>query len=263
MPVVHPGLPLEGDGGTFQLSLRTYREYFRQEDLVYFQVVVKDSDLYIGVRKTRFSVELAKKTEQLLRQLRSDLEEYIARDPTFATTLQPYLVPVWAPPVAQAMAASAQLAGVGPMAAVAGAFADAIGKFLGTHSSNTIVENGGDIYLKSTRARRIGIYAGKKSPFTGRVALEIPKDWTPLGICTSSGTVGPSLSFGEADAAIVLARTATLADAVATATANRIKKPQDLKEAINFASQVPGVIGAVAIKDDQIAAWGQVRLVPV
>lgn len=242
------------------MSLRTYREHFRQDDLVYFQVVVKESDLYIGVPHSRFSQELARETEQLLHQIRTDLEGYIAQDPTFLTTLEPYSVAPQAPPIAQIMAADALLAGVGPMAAVAGAVADAVGKFLATRASNLIVENGGDIYLKSTRTRRIGIYAGKKSPFTGQIALEVPKDWTPLGICTSSGTVGASLSLGEADAAVIMARTATLADAVATATANRIRKPQDLQEAVDFASQIPGVIGAVAIKDDQLAAWGKIRL---
>ena len=72
-------------------------------------------------------------------------------------------------------------------------------------SPEIIIENGGDIYLRSFKDKIIGIYAGS-SPLTGRFGLEIAGADTPLGICTSSGTVGHSLSHGKVDAAIALSK---------------------------------------------------------
>ncbi len=125
--------------------------------------------------------------------------------------------------IVKTMAEAAEKAGVGPMAAVAGAIAEYVGRELLPFSREVIVENGGDIFLKTQKTRSIGIYAGESSPFTGKLALRIePKD-TPLGICTSAGTVGHSLSFGKCDAAILVSPSASLADAAATAVGNLIQ----------------------------------------
>jgi ApbE superfamily uncharacterized protein (UPF0280 family) len=96
------------------------------------------------------------------------------------------------------MADATREVGVGPMAAVAGAIAESVGKELLPYSDEVIVENGGDIFLKTSKERFIGVYAGK-SKFTKKIAFSILPDETPLGVCTSSGTVGHSLSFGYAD----------------------------------------------------------------
>ena len=111
--------------------------------------------------------------------------------------------------------------------------------------------------------RQVGIYAGEHSPFTGKLAVQIPKHLLPLGICTSSGTVGPSFSYGKADAAIILAKNTALADAVATATANRIQTTADLVMAAEFASGVSGVLGVLVLKEDKMAALGEIQLTPV
>jgi ApbE superfamily uncharacterized protein (UPF0280 family) len=234
----------------------------RENDLAYFQVVYKETDLYIGVRSDRFTPELAKRTESLVRELRGRLERYIGEDPGFLHTLKPYTPAAAAPEIAHEMAAAARLAGVGPMAAVAGAFAARVGRELSRFSKEVLVENGGDIFLKSSCRRLIGVFAAD-SPFTGRVALEIPSNMTPLGICTSSGVVGHSLSLGKADAVVVLAASAALADAVATAAANLVSGPEEVYRATEFASQVPGVLGVLSIKGDRLAAWGKIKLVPV
>ena len=141
---------------------------------------------------------------------------------------------------------AARLAGVGPMAAVAGLISEKCGSLLARYSDNVIVENGGDIWLKTKTVRQIAVFAGN-SPFTYRIALEIGPEQTPLGICTSSGTVGHSLSIGKADAAVILAPSAVLADAVATATCNMVQKEDDLQKAAEFALSVPGVTGALVI----------------
>ena len=145
------------------------------------------------------------------------------------------------------------------MASVAGAIAEFVGSELLAFSPEIIVENGGDIYLKSLRKRLIGIYAGE-SPLTGKIGLEINGKDTPLGICTSSGTVGHSLSYGKADAVIVLSPSAALADAVATAIGNRISQPSDIPSGIEFARGIDGLKGVIIIQDEKVGVWGEVKL---
>lgn len=241
---------------------RSYRRQFREEDLTYFQVVVRQTDLSIGVRQDRFSLALARRVEAMVREQRVLLEQYIESDPVFLRALTPHTVSPDAPPIAAEMAAAAGRAGVGPMAAVAGAFAQHVGQALTKYSKDVIVENGGDIYLRSTRKRRVGVFAGK-SVLSSRIALEIRPEDTPLGICTSSGTVGPSLSYGKADAVVVLAPSAPLADAVATAAGNLVQEQRDIQAAVEFAAGIEGVVGALIIMGDQMAACGRLKLVPL
>ena len=232
---------------------RTYRHWVKDKDLVAFNVTAKETDLYIRAKS-----DLKRQAYELVVKYRRMLEEYIELHPSFQTSLEPVAVADDAPPLVSGMAEAAQKAGVGPMAAVAGAIAEAVGSELLTLSPEVIVENGGDIYLKSLRKRLIGIYAGQ-SPLTGRVGLEIKAKDTPLGICTSSGTVGHSLSLGKADAVIVLAPSTTLADAAATAIGNHILKPEDIPGGIEFARSIGGLKGAVIIQGEQVGVWGEVK----
>lgn len=241
---------------------RSYRLSFRQDDLIHFQVVVGQTDLDVGVRRERFSPEMAGWVEDLVRGQRRLLEKYLKEHPAFLQALSPCEAKPGAPSLAVEMAGAARLAGVGPMAAVAGAFAQYVGRALSRRTKDVIVENGGDIYLRSTRQRRIGIFAGK-SPLSNHLALEIRPEHTPLGICTSSGTVGPSLSFGRADAAVVLSPSAVLADAVATAAGNMVPDREAVQRAAEFAVSVEGITGAVIIKEDRLAACGAIKLVPL
>jgi ApbE superfamily uncharacterized protein (UPF0280 family) len=233
---------------------RTYRHWVKDKDLVAFKVTVKETDLYIRARS-----DLKRQAHELVLKYRQMLEEYIEDHPSFLTSLEPLAVDDDAPPLVRDMAEAAEKAGVGPMAAVAGAIAEYVGSELLDFSPEVIVENGGDIYLKSLTDRLIGIYAGK-SPLTGRVGLEIEGKDTPLGVCTSSGTVGHSLSFGKADAVIVLSRSTTLADAAATAIGNHILKPQDIPGGIEFAQTIKGLKGLVIIQGEQVGVWGEVKL---
>lgn len=236
---------------------RTYRQLSKDKDLVSFNVVVKETDLYVRARRN-----LRAKAVKAIVKHRIPLEEYIHRHPLFLTTLEPYSVEEDAPGIVQEMAKAAQIVGVGPMAAVAGAIAEAVGKDLLLSSPEIIVENGGDVYLKISKPRLIGVYAGS-SPFTSKIALEVQPEETPLGVCTSSGTVGHSLSFGAADAVIVLSASTALADAAATATCNRVRSIVDIPQALDWAKQLPGISGVVIIKDDKIGLLGKVTIVSV
>ena len=220
---------------------RTYRHWIESKDLVAFSATEKETDLYI-----RAASNLQRKAHRLVLKYRYQLEGYIKRNPTFRKSLESVAVPEHAPVVVRQMAAAGKQAGVGPMAAVAGAIAASVGRELLTFSPEIIVENGGDIFLKIKKDRVVGIYAGE-SPLTGKIGLEIKAEDTPLGVCTSSGTVGHSLSYGKADAVIVMAGDTALADAAATAIGNRVKKSDDTDNALEFARSIGGLKGVVII----------------
>ncbi len=233
---------------------RTYRHWIKDKDLVTFNVTVKETDLCI-----RASKNLKSKALRLVTKYREALERYIKRHPSFLTSLEPVLVDDDAPQIVKLMAESAAKAGVGPMASVAGAIAEFVGTGLLAFSPEIIVENGGDIFLKSLKKRIVGIYAGS-SPLTGKIGLEIEAAQTPLGICTSSGRVGHSLSFGQADAVVVLSPSTPLADAAATAIGNLIKQPEDIPNGTELAKSIEGVTGVLIIKDDKVGIWGEVKI---
>lgn len=233
---------------------RTYRHWVKGKDLISFNVIVKETDLYV-----RASTNLERKVYKLVLKYRGALERYIERHPSFLTSLKPLPVGNDAPRIVRSMSESADKVGVGPMAAVAGAIAEFVGNELLDFSPEIIVENGGDIYLKSLKKRLIGIYAGK-SPLTGKIKLEIDGKDTPLGVCTSSGTVGHSLSFGKADAVVVLSKSAALADAAATAIGNLIVRTDDIPRGIEFAQGIEGLKGLLIIKDDKMGLWGGVKI---
>jgi ApbE superfamily uncharacterized protein (UPF0280 family) len=233
---------------------RTYRDWVKDKDLVSFAVVVKETDLHIRARRDLTAEALA-----AARRYRADLESYIKSHPIFLTTLKPFEVEQDAPPIVREMADATREVGVGPMAAVAGAIAESVGKELLPYSDEVIVENGGDIFLKTSKERFIGVYAGK-SKFTKKIAFSILPEETPLGVCTSSGTVGHSLSFGYADAVIVFSPSTSLADAAATAIGNRVRIPEDIPEALEFARGINGLRGVAIIKGDNMGLWGQIRL---
>ena len=234
---------------------RFYRFWSQDNDLVSFNVIVKETDLFIRARRN-----LRKKALDLVIKQRALLEAYIEWHPGFVTALEPFTVGIDAPLIVKEMAEASAKVGVGPMAAVAGAIAESVGKELLKYSSEIIVENGGDIFLRLEQTRRIGIYAGN-SPLSGKLALEIKPQGTPSGVCTSSGTVGHSLSFGKADAAIVLSPSAALADAAATAVGNLVKTAEDMPRAIEFVREVEGITGIAIIIGDKMAAWGKINLV--
>nr|MDD6336292.1 UPF0280 family protein [bacterium] len=232
---------------------RTYRRNHAPEGLVAFTLKEGESDLYVAATRS-----LKPQALPLLHEARAQLTDYLASHPAFLTALSPLPDDPFAPALVRSMLGAALLAGVGPMAAVAGAIAQHIGR--GLRVEETILENGGDLYLRLARPRAALIDAGPHSPFAGRFAIEVgPGEW---GLCTSSGTRGHSRSFGHADAAVVLCHDAALADAVATALGNRIVVPGDVGPAVEWALSIPGVTGTLGMILDQVALAGDIRLRP-
>jgi len=234
---------------------RFYRDWAKAKDLYSLRVTAKETDLQI-LSDQPVEKEFA---QARLGFYRRGIESYIAKDRRFLTALKPLSVEFAAAPIVREMTQAARLANVGPMAAVAGAIAQHIGKdILKEGPKEVIVENGGDIFLKLKKIRNIAIYAGSSS-LSGKLCLRIkPKD-TPLGIATSSGSVGHSLNFGNADAVVVLAKSALLADAVATATANRVRTSQDFEKAVDFARRIRGILGVVIIIREHLVSWGKIE----
>jgi hypothetical protein len=147
------------------------------------------------------------------------------------------------------------------MAAVAGAVSDYIGEQLYLKNGDVVIENGGDIFVQCGRPVTFGLYAGEHSPFTGKVKFTVRSSGKPMGVCTSSGTVGHSLSFGKADAVCVISENATLADAAATALCNRVKKVSDIEEVLAHARSFKEITGVIAAIEDKIGIWGEIELI--
>ena len=233
---------------------RTYRNLVKTDDLVKFEVVVKETDLLV-----RADSDLSKETRESALKYRHQLETYIAMNLEFQKSLVPLAEDPHAPEIVRKMIQTSQWAGVGPMATVAGAMADLVSRDLLKLSREVIVENGGDIYLASSKERTIGIYAGD-SPLSLKIGIVISPEETPLGVCTSSGTVGPSLSFGKANAVCILSKSAALADAAATAVGNVVKEKKDISLGLGRAREIEGVLGTLIIIEEKMGVWGKIKL---
>jgi ApbE superfamily uncharacterized protein (UPF0280 family) len=234
---------------------RFYRNWVSNKDLHLTRIAVKETDLQILSDKPVDKDYLIGRINLYRRQI----EGYISKDRKFLTALKPIAVELNAPSIVKEMAKAAKKANVGPMAAVAGAIAELLARdLLRKGYKDVIIENGGDIFLKTRKSITVGIFTGKSRLFRGLGLRIKPKDM-PLGICTSSGTVGHSLSFGLVDVAVILSKSASLADAVATATGNRVKTRQDLQKGVEFASSVKGISGAVIIIKNNITCWGKIE----
>jgi hypothetical protein len=234
---------------------RFYRDFVTARKLHQKRIILKQTDLQIMTDKPLDEPFTVEKIDNY----RSEIEGYINRDSRLLVALKPIAVELNAPAIVRKMSEAAFLANVGPMAAVAGAVAEFLGRdLLKKGYKDVIVENGGDIFVKLRRPCKVGIYSGR-SKVWNQFKLNIKPSDTPLGICTSSGTIGHSLSFGLADAVIILAKTAYLADAVATACANRVHSKKDLRLALDFAKSIKGVKAVVIIMKKDMISWGRIE----
>jgi len=233
---------------------RFYRGWSKDSDLIAQEVIIKETDLFIFAEKDIKSI-----AEEIVKKYRVQIEDYIKHRPEFMTNLEPIDQDPEADDIIKEMIRTTKLAGVGPMASVAGAIAEFAGKELLAHSKQIIIENGGDIFIKSDKIRTVAVYAGD-SPLSNKIFIKIKPEDTPIGVCTSSGTVGHSLSFGKADACVIITKSAILADAVATATCNRIKEKKDIAPSLEFAISIKGVKGVVAILGKDLGSIGDIEL---
>jgi len=240
---------------------RTYRNLFSQQRFRSFGVNYKETDLCIGVDPSSFREEMKEVALSKVLQLRSEMEAYLLNDPVFGKTFEPHRIEPNAPEIVRLMADAANRAGVGPMASVAGAFSEIVGRYLMQQFEihELVVENGGDIFLKIERNLLMSVYAGN-SPLSGKIGIEIQASESPLGVCTSAGTVGPSVSLGKTDATMIICRNTALADALATTFGNLVQKPEGVQMVTKQTERFPEILSAVIICRDKIGIRGQFEM---
>ncbi len=234
---------------------RRYRRLVAPEGLVAFEVAVGETDLMVMAQ-----CELRDEARAAAKAARRQIQSHGALNPKFLEARRPLEEPDGAPEIVSGMYRAARIAGTGPMAAVAGAVAEYVARELKEHSDEIIVENGGDLFIISAEERRVAVTA-PGSPMDGQMALVIPPG--ERAVCTSSGTVGHSDSGGSADAVVVAAAEGTVADAVATATANRVVEPADVEAAIEWSRERDDLQHVLIMCGETIAAWGEFEFASV
>lgn len=140
-----------------------------------------------------------------------------------------------------------------PMAAVAGTIADAVADFLYERGmTKVIVNNGGDVSvrLRGGEPVRVGIRPVVREEACSHV-VQLDSERSSWGIA-SSGLGGRSFTRGVASAVTIMAETASIADAAATAIANAsfiedehvIQRPA---EEIDPDTDIPGIPVTVSV----------------
>lgn len=240
---------------------RKYRQLFTSHGRSSFTVEHKQSDLWVAVDQGSWDDRIPAFCMAQLSAIWGQMESYMASHREYLTSLTPCPAMSDAPEILHRMSSAALKAGIGPMSAVAGA----VGEYIAVSVTERfdcreiIVENGGDIYACFSSPLDVSVFAGN-SPLSEKVGLHIPAEYSPLGICTSSGTVGPSLSFGKADAVMIISRETALADSYATAFANEITTADDIDSVIKDISSKEDILGAIIIKDDKMGITGEFDL---
>ncbi len=236
---------------------RKYRNLVEAARLLAFRVVVKETDLLVHAEK-----KLEHETRELVLEHRGYVEAYIKAHPDFAAALTPWRLDGLAATIVVEMIKAGQNAGVGPMAAIAGAVAEHAGLGLLKYSDQVIVENGGDVFIKTDTPLTVGIFAGK-SPLSLRIGIRVSGGPKPMAVCTSSGTVGHSLSLGKADAVCVVADSCSIADAAATSIGNQVQSIADIEYAIAKGKCIEKIRGIIIIVGEKIGIWGDLEVVPL
>lgn len=231
-----------------------YTGVIAQEGLTTFEVAVRRTHLLISAER-----DLTGAAEDLVAQAQWQIESFSGSHPRFIETWAPYDVPVDAPDLVRAMARAASMARVGPMAAIGGVIAEYVAKGLAPLSPEVIVRNRSDAYMLGKLDRTVALRAGKSS-LTGRVGMRIPGGLLPLAVCTSFGTVARPEATDRVDAATVMAHDGALADAVATALANRVHTAEDVQRAMDACRGIIGVLGLLVVVDGHLGAWGNMHL---
>ncbi|TKG93459.1 UPF0280 family protein [Puteibacter caeruleilacunae] len=246
------------------IETRTYRNSFNENRFTGFVVGYKDTDLWIGVDPASYCDDLKAFAEERIRAYRHELEKYLLTDPAFGKSHTPLKVKSDAPEIAIMMADKAGQAGIGPMGAVAGAFSEFIGKDIQKQFSinELVLENGGDLYMYLKEDLVLSVYAGT-SPLSEKIGIRIPASAAPLGVCTSAGTVGPSKSYGKADAVMVACEDTLLADSLATALGNQVKTGEDIGDVMKRAEKYTFVKSLLIICGDKIGLCGSFEIQPI
>jgi uncharacterized protein len=240
---------------------RVYRESMISDRFRSFTIVLGETDLWIGVNPANYDDSMIQFCSEKVNNYRCLIKNYIITLPEFGVSHKPVRLSGFPDPIIVKMAESAEAAGTGPMAAVAGAVAEFLGMDIIKEykPEELIIENGGDIFVSVTKELNVKFFAGENTQFN-KLQLQIPAAYPYLGICTSSGTFGHSFSYGSADTVTVVCLSAALADAWATSVCNMVKKKDDIHRVIDYVKNIPDVLSLIIIKDDEIGISGRLLL---
>ncbi|NCC12757.1 MAG: UPF0280 family protein [Spirochaetia bacterium] len=238
---------------------RTYRQHMGAGRFTSISLSIQESDLWIGWTGSVDQGKLARTATDLVRKLRLELLGH--PDPRFLTSLVPLARHEYPSDLANVMHRASLCAGTGPMAAVAGAIAQVVGKTLKQKFSleEIVVENGGDLYLDVLKPIPIRLFA-PTSAFSGKLSVVVPPSECPLGVCTSSARIGHSHSFGRADAVLVAATDAAFADAWATAGCNQVQTKSDAARVCTELSSQEGILSVLVVFEDTLAIGGRLEV---
>jgi ApbE superfamily uncharacterized protein (UPF0280 family) len=226
-----------------------------------YRVEFMETDLWIAVSTEKYAPAVEDYSTERIIFYRNILDNHGREYPEFLNSLTPLLIKPGVHPLVSDMYKASEVAGTGPMSAVAGAIAEYVCKDLIEQFGlpEVVVENGGDIHLKLTSPATISVYAGE-SPVSDKIGLIIKPEETPLSVCCSSGVMGHSLSLGIADACVIACSSGALADAYATAGCNEVKDPAMVPGVTEMMIQKTDVLSVVIIKDDKVGIGGSIEL---
>jgi len=236
---------------------RFYRNISKPRDMLCYEVKLQETDLFCCTK-----TDLRNYIEERVIFYRHQLEAYIRYRPLFKESLAPVETDIFAPGIVREMIEASQVIGVGPMACVAGAISEYVGRDIAALTDEFIIENGGDICLKTDYDRVMLVYA-KDSPYSEKIGIKLKGRDKSYGVCTSSGTVGHSLSFGKADAACIVGDSSLFADGLATYVGNIVKKKDDIPFAIEKSKVYAGISGILIVLGDNLGVWGDLEIVKV
>jgi ApbE superfamily uncharacterized protein (UPF0280 family) len=236
-------------------SEKYYRTEIKSDRWNSFRVINETTDLYI-----RSGKDLTTIAGKIIEKLRNEIRDHINKQLEFQTSYSPIERLPDSSEIVQLMYLASERTGTGPFAAVAGAIAQMTGLELLNYTDEIIIENGGDIWMSLIKPAVVQILSGNEE-FDGKTGVIIYPENTPCGICTSSGKIGPSFSFGKADSATIIGKCAATADAAATLAGNIIKDENDIAKALNSASDIETVTGAIIIVNNKMGIQGSVKLV--
>ena len=241
------GLAPDSDRSIYRNNVKTREKY-------HWKITYQYSDMLLGSDK-----DIAGLIEEPLKEIYCCLHSCFKEDPAFLKSLSPVSIKPGYPEIIKKMCLLSAGFNVGPMAAVAGTVNEFLAEKINKYCGSLIIENGGDLYLRSKKDRVLVIYV-KNKYFKDFISIRIKSESMPCGVCASSGTFGHSLSLGKCDLAVVMSKSAITADAAATAVANSISCKDDILKSIEHFRNCRGIDGLLLIKEDKIGLWGNIEL---
>ncbi len=226
-----------------------------------FHFIEKESNITV-ISESKNAILRAKNEFFIHRRI---LEKYVTKHKDFLTSFSPVKVQTDYE-IIRLMAKAAFLCDVGPMATVAGALADLMLNTMKSFNEEfsaakiALIENGGEIANNSENTMKVALFGGNNE-LNLNIGFLIKKTDCPIGIATSSATIGHAISLGQADAVTIFAENATTADGAATRIGNTVKGAdieKSIKKGLDTADDLKDVRGVFISRKNKIGISGKI-----